>query len=308
MTALDAWGRSTEYTKASIEHYSNKWFEYPYATAINVASNVGGMEYPGVSFCGWKAKTASLWGVTDHEFGHNWFPMIVGSNEKLHGWMDEGFNTFINGISTNAFNNGEYKSGPQNLQQLGGRITNPKMEPVLSAPAGMKENNIGLLLYYKPAIGLQLLRDVILGEERFDLAFKTYIKRWAYKHPAPDDFFRTMEDVSGEDLSWFWRGWFVNNWQLDQAVREVKYVDNDPAKGALITIDNLEKMPMPVELELKTKSGKTSRIKLPVEVWERNASWTFKAPVDEALESVVIDPDKVLPDMNAANNSWKAAN
>ena len=192
------------------------------------------------------------------------------------------------------------------MQQLGGRLTNPKMEPILSTPAGMKENNIGSLLYFKPAVGLQLLRTEILGEERFDLAFKTYIQRWAYKHPTPDDFFRTIEDVSGEDLAWFWRGWFLNNWQLDQSLREVKYVNDDPAKGALITIDNLEKMPMPVELELKTVSGKTSRIKLPVEVWERNTSWTFKAPVEEALESVVLDPDKALPDMNAANNSWKA--
>ena len=301
-----AWGRSTEYSKASIEHYSNKWFEYPYPAAINVASNVGGMEYPGIVFCGYNAKGRGLWGVTDHELGHNWFPMIVGSNEKWHGWMDEGFNTFINGLSTNAFNNGEYKSGPQNMQQIGGRLTNPKMEPILSTPAGMKENNIGSLLYFKPAVGLHLLRNQILGEERFDLAFRTYIQRWAYKHPAPDDFFRTMEDVSGEDLAWFWRGWFLNNWQLDQSVREVKYVDNDPAKGVLITIDNLEKMPMPVELELKTVSGKTSRIKLPVEVWERNTSWTLKAPVEEALELVVLDPDKALPDMNAANNSWKA--
>src|SRR5690606_35668278 len=99
---------STEYTKASIEHYSAKWFEYPYPNAINVASNVGGMEYPGVSFCHAASQGADLWDVTDHEFGHNWFPMIVGSNERRYAWMDEGFNTFINYYSTLAFNNGEY--------------------------------------------------------------------------------------------------------------------------------------------------------------------------------------------------------
>lgn len=302
-----AWGRSTEYAKASIEHYSAKWFEYPYASAINVASNVGGMEYPGIVFCGYTAKNAGLWGVTDHELGHNWFPMIVGSNERLHGWMDEGFNTFINGISTDVFNKGEYKGGTPNIQQVGSRLTNQKVEPILSAPANMKESNIGSLLYFKPAVGLNLLRNQILGEERFDLAFKTYIQRWAYKHPTPEDFFRTIENVAGENLNWFWRGWFINNWQLDQAVKEVKYVSDDPSKGVLITIDNLEKLPMPVILDIKTVSGKTTRVKLPVEIWERNTSWTFKAPVNEAVESVIIDPDKVFPDINPANNSGKPA-
>ncbi|MBT2563420.1 M1 family metallopeptidase, partial [Pedobacter sp. ISL-64] len=94
---IDAYGRGVEYVKSTIEHYSAKWFEYPYPMAVNVATNVGGMEYPGIVFCGWKAKKAGAWGVIDHEFGHTWFPMIVGSNERKYGWMDEGFNTFING-------------------------------------------------------------------------------------------------------------------------------------------------------------------------------------------------------------------
>src|SRR5690606_27458457 len=107
----NAWERSTEYVKASIEHYSQKWCNYPYPVAVNVASNVAGMEYPAIVFCGYKAKGERLWGVTDHEFGHIWFPMIVGSNERLHGWMDEGFNSFINEISTREFNKGEYYPG-----------------------------------------------------------------------------------------------------------------------------------------------------------------------------------------------------
>lgn len=300
-----AWGRSTEYTKASIEYYSRKWFEYPYPSAINVATNIGGMEYPGIVFCGWNAKGADLWDVTDHELGHNWFPMIVGNNERLHGWMDEGFNTFINGLSTETFNNGEYKGGPQNIQVVGGRMTNQQLEPILSAPANMKERNIGTLLYGKPAVGLNLLRNEVLGHERFDRAFRAYIQKWAFKNPTPEDFFRIIENVSGENLAWFWRGWFIHNWQLDQAVREVSYVNNNPANGVLITIDNLEKMPMPVVMDIKTTAGKTVRVKLPVEIWERNTSWTFKAPVNEAVDSVIIDPDKAYPDINPANNSAK---
>lgn len=302
----DAWGRSTEYVKKSIEYNSSKWFEYPYPAATAVAGIVGGMEYPGIVFCGAKAKKASLWGVNDHEFGHTWFPMIVGSNERMYGWMDEGFNTFINTLSTANFNNGEYKgTRVPDMHATGAFFTRPDLEPIMSQPANLKERNTGTLLYSKPSAGLVLLREQILGPERFDFAFKTYINRWAFKHPTPDDFFRTIENAAGENLQWFWRGWFLNDWRLDVAVSDVKYVDNDPTKGSLITLDNLGKMAMPVILEIKTKGGKVDRIKLPVEIWERYASWTFKYPSIEEIESVTYDPDKVLPDYNQDNNVWK---
>ncbi len=302
------WRRSTEFVKKSIEYNSAKWFEYPYPAATAVAGIVGGMEYPGIVFCGSRSRGASLWSVHDHEFGHTWFPMIVGSNERLYGWMDEGFNTFINTLSTDNFNNGEFK--PKNapdMSRVGNAFTRPTLEPILSnGPDNLKEANNGTLLYSKPSAGLVLLREQILGSERFDFAFKTYINRWAFKHPTPDDFFRTIENASGESLQWFWRGWFANTWRLDVSVRDVSYVDStDFSKGSYIILDNLEKMAMPVILEIKTKSGKTSRIKLPVEIWERNTAWRFKYPSTEEIESVTYDPDKVLPDFNPDNNVWK---
>ncbi|MBL1408415.1 M1 family metallopeptidase [Sphingobacterium faecale] len=302
----NAWERSTEYTKASIEHYSKKWFEYPYPVAVNVASNVGGMEYPALSFCGYKAKAANLWGVTDHEFGHNWFPMIVGSNERLHGWMDEGFNTFINDISTEVFNKGEYamKYGKKNALAL--TLFNPSLEPVINSPQTMKERNIGYLVYYKPAYALHLLRDEIIGRERFDKAFRKYIEHWAYKHPAPNDFFRTIENETGENLNWFWRGLFQNNWQMDQAITEVRYVELDPSKGAIVTVENLDKLPMPVEIEATTVNGKKFTVKLPVEIWERNNKWTFKLNSTEKLTEVRLDPRGVFPDINPDNNTWRS--
>ena len=303
----DAWGRSTEYVKGSIEHYSKKWYEYPYPAAVNVAGNVGGMEYPGIVFCSYRAKNGSLWGVTDHEFGHIWFPMIVGSNERLFAWMDEGFNTFINSISSAEFNNGEYKDPEMNMHQYSTVLTNENLEPIISAPDNLKERNLGLLAYLKPGVGLTMLREQILGEERFDKAFRTYVSRWAFKHPMPDDFFRTMENVAGEDLSWFWRSWIQNNWKLDQAITEVKYFNGDPSQGAVITIENMEQMPMPVELELTMENGDTMRHRLPVEIWKRNVSWTFKVPSTMALKKVVIDPDKVLPDVNESNNTWTSS-
>lgn len=301
----NAWSRSTEYTKASIEHYSKQWFEYPYPNAVNVAGITNGMEYPGIVFCEYQAKGSSLWGVTDHEFGHTWFPMIVGSNERKHAWMDEGFNTFINGISTAAFNNGEYSRKMQG-RGMARYLFDAKLEPVDTPPDAMREASIGALAYYKPGMALKVLRENVLGKERFDKAFREYINRWAYKHPAPDDFFRTMENVAGEDLGWFWRSWILNNWKLDQAVSAVKYVNNDYTKGALITIQNLEKMPMPVNVEVQFKDGGKQTVSLPVDIWRRNTEWTFRAPTTKEIQSVTIDPEGNLPDVNPANNVWQA--
>lgn len=302
-----AWSRATEYTKSSIENYSRRWFEYPYPAAVNVAANVGGMEYPGIVFCSYRSKGDDLWGVTDHEFGHCWFPMIVGSNERLFAWMDEGFNTFINGISSEDFNNGEYKQKKENMHQEAEMLTSPTIEPVMSAPDNLKEPHLGILAYQKPGSGLNMLREQILGKERFDYAFRTYVERWAFKHPMPDDFFRTIENVAGEDLNWFWRGWFMNNWQLDQGITKVKYVKNDAKQGAIITIVNLEKMPMPVIMDIKTKSGAVTRVKLPVDIWQRNIEWSFKHDSTEELESIIIDPENVFPDINDENNTWTNA-
>jgi len=301
-----AWSRSTEYTKASIEGYSKRWFEYPYPAAVNVAGNEGGMEYPGIVFCKYTSKGSSLWGVTDHEFGHAWFPMIVGSNERQFAWMDEGFNTFINGVSAEDFNAGEYKDKKFNMHRMAEMLTNPKLEPVYTAPDGLKERNLGILAYMKPGSALAILRENILGKERFDKAFRTYVERWAFKHPTPDDFFRTIENVSGEDLGWFWRGWIINNWRLDQTIKEVKYVKNDPKNGAVITIENLEKMAMPVEIEIETVSGKKEIVKLPVEIWQRNTSWSFNYDSTEEIKKVTIDPENALPDVNDDNNEWKS--
>lgn len=298
----DAYGRSTEYIKYSIENMSKRWFPYTYPAATNVAGNEGGMEYPGIVFCNYKDKGKSLWGVIDHEFGHNWFPMIVGTNERRFAWMDEGFNTFFNGISDKDFNNGEYYSP----SKLGNQtyLENERLEPIMNAPDNLKEANLGILAYSKPAAGLNMLRENILGEARFDKAFKTYIKRWAFKHPQPEDFFRTMENVSGEDLSWFWKGWFLNNWKIDLSVDNVKYVNGDYKNGAIITISNLEQMPMPVDVQIKFTDGSLENKKLPVEIWKRNKTWSFQIDSNKEIKSVTLDPENNIPDVNKKNNVW----
>lgn len=302
----NAWGRATEYTKGSIENYSKRWFEFPYPCASNVASNIGGMEYPGIVFCSSRSTKGGLFGVTGHEFGHTWFPMIVGSNERRYGWMDEGFNTFINTLASYDFNNGEYKERKTDYHAMSKYLFNPASEGIMNTPDAMKEGNIGINLYAKPGYGLTLLRTQILDSVRFDYAFRKYINDWKYKHPSPWDFFRSIENSAGEDLNWFWQAFFVDNYKLDQAVSKVEYVDNDAKNGALITIENLEQMAMPVIVEYTTASGKTERKKLPVEIWQSTSSWKFRVNTTEELTKVVIDPDHVFPDYNDANNTWKA--
>jgi len=303
----NGWQRSTEMVKGSIEYNSNKWFEFPYPVATNVAGIVGGMEYPGIVFCGYNSSGSGLWEVADHEFGHTWFPMIVGSNERKYAWMDEGFNTFINGLSTKYFNNGEFGESSFFPGDNTKFVFDDQVDGLMNVPEVIQQNNLGTAAYLKPSMMLDALRNVVLDSVRFDASFREYIRRWAFKHPTPWDFFHTMENVSGEDLGWFWRGWVLNTWKLDMAVKDVIYIDNKTANGSEITIQNLEKMVMPVTVLVKEANGKEHKINLPVEVWQRGAIWTFAVPTTSEVKEVILDPDKKLPDINRTNNSWKKA-
>jgi len=310
------WNRATEYLKASVEDFSNRWFEYPYSEALNIAGSVGGMEFPAAAFDYYKDSGKSFWALVSHEIGHTWFPMTVGSDERRYPFMDEGFNTFIDIYAQADFNNGEF--APKRDGEYAPKGGNPadEMVPVIKSlqngatlmtpPDGMIGKDIHPLAYFKTAFGLVLLRDVILDSNRFDNAFRYYIKNWAFKHPSPTDFFRTMDNAAGEDLTWFWRGWFCHNWLLDQAVDSVKYVDGDAAKGALISIENKEQLPMPVMVEIKEENGRTHTIHLPVEIWQRGGNWTFQAPTTSKITSVIIDPKHQLPDVDRSNNEWKS--
>ncbi len=298
-----AWSLSTEYVKNCLELYSAEWYEFPYPVATNVAGTVGGMEYPGIVFCGAGNEDAWLWEVTNHEFGHTWFPMIVGSNERKYAWMDEGFNTFINKVDTKVFNNGEYWEKTDEQKAAPGMFPDDA-DAIMTTPDVIQPDYLGYAAYEKPALALTILREQILGKKRFDFAFRTYIKRWAYKHPTPWDFFRTMDNAAGEDLSWFWNEWFFTTWKLDQAVKEINYADNDPSKGALITIENLGGLALPVTVFVKEENGKTGTVKLPAEIWQRGGAWTFQYKSTSKIDYAIIDPDHVLPDINPENNGY----
>jgi len=302
---VNGWDSSTYYTKKAIE-LNSYWHDFPYPVATNVAGTVGGMEYPGIVFCSARSTGPGLWFVTLHEFGHNWFPMLVGSNERKYAWMDEGFNTFTNFYCSRIFNNGAYNNEPDKYR-IAKSFFKEGAEVPMTLPDVLQAANLGNEGYYKPAVGLLILRDVVLGPERFDAAFKQYIKDWAYKHPTPSDFFHSMENTAGEDLGWFWRGWFYNNWAIDQAVNTVAYVDNDPTKGALITLDNIGQMPLPVQLEIEQENGQTLHLKLPVEIWQRGGRWTLQAKTTTKVKKVILDPDRQYPDVDTTNNIWPNA-
>ena len=297
----EGWGRSTEYVKDAVEDFSRRWFPYPYPAAINVAGFSTGMEYPGIVFDGIEDKGKTLFWITAHEIGHDWFPMIVGSNERRNAFMDEGFNTFIDIYESDDFKGGvygpkrdsEYSAGGEPADTILKVIDNPAAPPILM-PADAYTWQLGHpVSYFKGAFGNVLLREQILGPERFDWAFRKYIRNWAYKHPSPSDFFRAMSSEGGEDLNYFWRGWYMNNWKHDLAVTKID--------GETVTFANRGQLVLPAKVAVTYKDGSKSTFDLPVETWlsKGEATWTGEKPV----ASVTIDPDHKLPDENRANNT-----
>jgi hypothetical protein len=310
-----AWGRSTEYLKFAVEDFSRRWFPYPWPNAINIGGPVGAMEYPAIVFDSASVKGKTLFYLSVHEIGHSWFPMIVGFDERRHAWMDEGFNTFIDVHESDAFDGGvygpkrdrEYAPGPDAPgDQIAALLADPKAPPIMTRADAIPQAYGHPISYFKSAYGLTLLREDILGPERFDPAFRKFIHDWAYKHPKPSDFFRAMESEGGEDLSWFWRGWYFNNWTHDLAVEGVSYVDGDPAKGARIAVGDLGLLVLPATMKVTFKDGTTSTIVIPVETWIASASHTFAVDSRQPIASVIIDPDHRLPDRDRSNNAWSA--
>jgi len=305
--ADSVWRESTRMVRHSIKHYSEKWFPYPYPTAININGPVGGMEYPMIVFCASRRSTRGLFGVTTHELGHQWFPMIVGSNERLYAWMDEGFNTFINVYSARAFyhdTTGPGGSGIENWAAFAGSGHDeaPAIMPADRVPGFL----LGAAAYGKPEVGLFLLRHSILADtSRFDTAFREYIRRWAFKHPTPADFFRSMEDGVGEDLSYFWRGWFLRTDVVDQAVDSVRTArDSTGTTYTTMYLSSPGGLPMPVNLRLTFADGTVDNAHLPVEAWFERNHFVYVRVFAKELVKVEIDPDKNFPDVRRQNNTW----
>ena len=206
------------------------------------------------------------------------------------------------------FNNGEYAKDSALFNKNHFAYLDINTLPSLRDPLMVVPEAIDLDQFYqyygKTAYGLKLLRNVVLGKDRFDYAFRKYTEAWAFKHPTPYDFFHSINNGAGEDLNWFWKEWFFTTWTLDQAITGVKYVDDDPSKGALITIENKGKMILPAIIQVVQTNGETGAIQLPVDIWQRGGTWTFKYNSTSKISKAVLDPENLLPDIDKKNNDW----
>ena len=252
------WERySTKLVAHTLKVYSKYTIDYPYPVAISVHTKWMGMEYPMICFNGGRPnddgtyseqKKYSMWGVIIHEVGHNFFPMIINSDERQWTWMDEGLNTFVQYLTEQEWErNYPSKRGPANkiVNYMSGDKNN--ISPIMTNSESILQ--FGNNSYGKPATALNVLRETVMGRELFDYSFKVYCERWKFKHPTPADFFRTMEDASSVDLDWFWRGWFYSTDNVDVALTNVRHFITDSISGNKKVI--IEEKINEIELELK---------------------------------------------------------
>ncbi len=321
--------------RRAIAYNSGLWAMYPYAQATTVEGPIDGMEYPQITFVPAEKTREGLYWVLMHEFGHEWFPMMVGSDERRYPWMDEGFNTFID-----LYNAEDYFKG----SAYGDSVADiplhawaahaiPGEKPLIDAP--VEVGDLYWTAYQKPALMLRLLREYVLGRDAFDPAFREYIRRWAFKHPQPADFFRTIENVSGRNLDWFWREWVFTTARLDQAVDSVvgpptagtgarghggtgnatagnqsfgrapEAAGSEPPGITKVYLSNRREMVMPAELKVTYADGSTDTFELPVEIWNLGDRFAYAVKSGERrVLRAELDPRHVLPDLDRSNNVW----
>jgi hypothetical protein len=295
----EVWAKATQMMCKAIAGYNQRLIPYPYPAATNVLGPEGGMEYPMIVFCN-GTRESSVYGVTTHEIGHNWFPMMINTDERRYAWMDEGVNTFINGYSTEDWF-GPQEKNENDPGEFAFLMRVAQGVPIHTPPDQVPNDMLGLLQYSKPAVGLTLLRETILGPERFDFAFKEYMNLWKFKSPQPADFFRTIENAAGADLAWFWRGWFLESYILDQAISGIS---KDRKR---IRFENNTEMVMPLHFQVTFTDGSVKDFKKPVEIWFQTDQVIINIPGEKLIASAVIDPQKKFPDNNRANNSWSVS-
>ncbi len=304
------WSEQAEYAQHSIEFlsdYTTLPYPWPHMTSVEGAGIIGGgMEFPMMTVIGDynNAGAVRLYGVTAHELAHMWFPMILSTNERRYTWIDEGYTSF----HTNEANKDYYGDRFDNNDIFGGYLqiagTDLEGEMMRWSDYHYPGPAYGVASYPKPASVLAALRGV-LGNELFMEAHHELIERWKYKHPYPWDIFNTIEDVTGRDLSWFWRAWYYETWVLDQSVADVISDNNRHT----IVIEDRGDVPMPVLLEITLANGEKIDEYIDVDHWlkgHRIKEFTFDS--DSQIVRVEIDPENHFPDVNPSNNIWERAN
>ena len=300
------WARAAEETQWTIRTYSQFVMPFPYPQATSVAGPVGGMEYPMLVFVNYASQESDpngVFGTLDHEHGHEWFPMIVGSNERRYAWMDEGFNTYINTFSNEQRFPRNYQ-WPLYIDDWKASVLTGEQRPLMTPPDRVPPDALGAVAYRKPAAVLLALRNHVVGRAVFDQAFRDYAAAWAFKHPTPADFFRSIESSTGKDLAWFWRGFFYTNDVLDIGIDSASTISSDGRSIAMIQLRRHTSIPFPVEMRLKLADGSTQDLKLPVDIWYLGDRYTATVPVRAPLAGVRLWPDGTVPDLNSSNDTW----
>ncbi|HLO80301.1 MAG TPA: M1 family metallopeptidase [Chitinophagaceae bacterium] len=309
---------STKVVEHTLKVYSKISIPYPYPVAQSVEANIG-MEYPMLAMNYGRADQNGNYsaatrngaiGVIIHEVGHNFFPMIVNSDERQWWWMDEGLNSFCQYIAEQELEPGfPSRRGPAYTVTDYMSLPKDKLEPIMTK--GDYVSSVGSNAYAKASAGLNILRETILGRELFDFSFREYARRWAFKHPTPADLFRTMEDASGSDLDWFWRGWYFGTDPVDISLDSVRWAKSDSAFNGKelnlyeLRFSNKGGMVMPVIIEWTYKDGTKEIEKVPVGVWgdnEKEFTKVFKK--EKEVAGIVIDPNKETADINRSNGNW----
>jgi hypothetical protein len=304
-----AWEQGAEQTAWTIRNFSELFAKYPYPQATSVAGPVGGMEYPMfvmVHYGNPLDDPRSIFGTINHEHGHEWFPMVVGSNERRYAWMDEGFNTYIDAFAnerrypgTNAYP--FYVTNWKSI--VDSRVDTPLMTP----PDRIDARALGAIGYRKPGAVLLALRNNVVGKETFDRAFREYTRRWSFKHPSPADFFRTVENVSGMDLNWYWKAFFYSTDLLDIGIDNVTMRQQEGQNYAVVALRRHSDVPFPVRLRLRFADSSTQDVDLPVEVWSHGDRYDAVIAVKAPVVGVRLWPEGIVPDWDATNDTWGAA-
>lgn len=295
------WAEANKMTNEALAYFSRQWMRYPYPQFTSIEGPIEGMEYPMITFDPTGPTREDVHWVLAHELGHQWVPMVVGSNERLYPWMDEGFNTFIDLANAARYFNGTAYGDSIEVHPLHLYPDHavPGEQPLIARP--VEVTDLFWAGYQKPALMMQLLRYEVLGAERFDAAFRQYLNAWAFRHPSPADFFRLMRDASGTDLDWFWREWVMTTARLDQAVDTIAA---GPQGVTEVRLASLGTMIMPAELRLTFADGTTEVVRLPVEMWNLGPRFTYRVRGKPAVRSAELDPRRALPDVDRANNRY----
>ena len=302
----DLWREANKMVREGLRYYSQQWYHYPYPQMSSIEGPIEGMEYPMMTFDPTGPARIDLQWVLAHELGHQWVPMVVGSNERLYPWMDEGFNTFIDLANAARYFAGTPYGDTIEVHPLhlyADHAIPGQEQPLITRP--VESRDLFWTGYQKPALMMQQLRYEVLGRDRFDAAFREYLRTWAFKHPTPADFFRIMRDESGMDLDWFWREWVYSTARLDQAVDSV-VVHGDSLSEIFLSNRGQMVMPTVLGLELEDPDGsvRTGFIELPVDMWNLGPHFTYRYRGSAKLRRVTVDPHDEFPDINRANNSW----